>query len=109
MRLRGYDRCERRSGRFDGTKAPTVPPHPQPRVTVVIPTYNEAKNLPHVLTRLPADLHEVVHRFVAPGESPGEIDDEVDEIRQAIDEESGSSYRELFSKPMRPALLGAPA
>jgi glycosyltransferase involved in cell wall biosynthesis len=31
-----------------------------PRVSVVIPTYNEAKNLPHVFSRLPAGLHEVV-------------------------------------------------
>ena len=31
-----------------------------PSVSVVIPTYNEAKNLPHVLSRLPAGLHEVV-------------------------------------------------
>jgi Glycosyl transferase family 2 len=31
-----------------------------PRVSVVIPTYNEAKNLPHVMGKLPADLHEVI-------------------------------------------------
>jgi len=31
-----------------------------PRVSVVIPTYNEAKNLPHVFRLLPADLHEVI-------------------------------------------------
>jgi hypothetical protein len=31
-----------------------------PRVSVVIPTYNEARNLPHVMGRLPADLHEVI-------------------------------------------------
>jgi glycosyltransferase involved in cell wall biosynthesis len=31
-----------------------------PKVSVVIPTYNEAKNLPHVFSRLPADLHEVI-------------------------------------------------
>ncbi|MQA33418.1 glycosyltransferase, partial [Modestobacter roseus] len=31
-----------------------------PRVSVVIPTYNEAKNLPHVFGLLPDDLHEVV-------------------------------------------------
>lgn len=30
------------------------------RVSVVIPTLNEADNLPHVFTELPADLHEVV-------------------------------------------------
>src|SRR3954466_16120450 len=32
----------------------------QPRVSVVIPTYNEAKNLPHVFSLLPGDLHEVI-------------------------------------------------
>lgn len=32
----------------------------QPKVTVVIPTLNEAHNLPHVLSRLPAALHEVI-------------------------------------------------
>ncbi|GAA4979963.1 glycosyltransferase family 2 protein [Kineococcus glutinatus] len=31
-----------------------------PRVSVVIPTYNEAANLPHVFKLLPADLHEVI-------------------------------------------------
>jgi glycosyltransferase involved in cell wall biosynthesis len=31
-----------------------------PLVSVVVPTYNEAKNLPHVFSRLPADLHEVI-------------------------------------------------
>jgi hypothetical protein len=31
-----------------------------PRVSVVIPTYNEARNLPYVMGRLPADLHEVI-------------------------------------------------
>jgi glycosyltransferase involved in cell wall biosynthesis len=31
-----------------------------PRVSVVIPTLNEARNLPHVLSRLPADVHEVI-------------------------------------------------
>ncbi|SDC39306.1 Glycosyltransferase involved in cell wall bisynthesis [Geodermatophilus telluris] len=31
-----------------------------PRVSVVIPTYNEARNLPHVFAQLPAGLHEVV-------------------------------------------------
>ena len=32
----------------------------RPRVSVVVPTYNEAKNLPHVFGQLPADLHEVI-------------------------------------------------
>jgi glycosyltransferase involved in cell wall biosynthesis len=31
-----------------------------PRISVVIPTYNEAKNLPHVFGLLPAGLHEVI-------------------------------------------------
>ena len=33
---------------------------PWPRVSVVIPTLNEARNLPHVFSRLPADIHEVI-------------------------------------------------
>src|SRR5919205_2035705 len=33
---------------------------PTPRVSVVIPTYNEARNLPHVFALLPEDLHEVI-------------------------------------------------
>ena len=33
---------------------------PSPRVSVVIPTLNEARNLPHVFSRLPADIHEVI-------------------------------------------------
>ena len=31
-----------------------------PRVSVVVPTLNEARNLPYVFSRLPADLHEVI-------------------------------------------------
>jgi glycosyltransferase involved in cell wall biosynthesis len=31
-----------------------------PRVSVVIPALNEAKNLPHVLAKLPDDIHEVI-------------------------------------------------
>ena len=33
---------------------------PWPRVSVVIPTLNEARNLPYVFSRLPADIHEVI-------------------------------------------------
>ena len=33
---------------------------PLPRVSVVVPTYNEAKNLPHVFDRLPEDVHQVI-------------------------------------------------
>jgi glycosyltransferase involved in cell wall biosynthesis len=32
----------------------------RPRVSVVVPTYNEARNLPHVFALLPDDLHEVI-------------------------------------------------
>jgi glycosyltransferase involved in cell wall biosynthesis len=31
-----------------------------PKITVVIPTLNEARNLPHVFSRLPRGLHEVI-------------------------------------------------
>ncbi|SDC39580.1 Glycosyltransferase involved in cell wall bisynthesis [Geodermatophilus telluris] len=31
-----------------------------PRVSVVIPTYNEARNLPHVFSLLPEDVYEVI-------------------------------------------------
>ena len=33
---------------------------PWPKVTVVIPTLNEARNLPHVFAKLPAGVHEVI-------------------------------------------------
>jgi glycosyltransferase involved in cell wall biosynthesis len=33
---------------------------PQPRVSVIIPTLNEARNLEHVFAALPAGLHEVI-------------------------------------------------
>ena len=33
---------------------------PCPRVSVVVPTFNEAKNLPHVFSLLPEGLHEVI-------------------------------------------------
>ncbi|PPK95212.1 glycosyltransferase involved in cell wall biosynthesis [Kineococcus xinjiangensis] len=31
-----------------------------PRVSIVVPTYNEAANLPHVFALIPEDIHEVV-------------------------------------------------
>src|SRR3712207_5000821 len=46
-----------------------------PRVSVVVPTYNEARNLPHVFSRLPAGLHEVI---VVDGHS---IDDTIEVAR----------------------------
>ncbi|MDB5059720.1 MAG: glycosyl transferase [Chloroflexi bacterium] len=42
------------------TSARSVPRMPLPRVSVVIPTLNEADNLPHVLPRIPQWIHEVV-------------------------------------------------
>jgi glycosyltransferase involved in cell wall biosynthesis len=39
---------------------PTYQPITQPRVSVVIPTLNEARNLEHVFAALPAGLHEVI-------------------------------------------------
>ena len=49
----------------DGLRLVEPPPAPHPavadvRVSVVIPTLNEAANLPHVLSRLPSLLHEVI-------------------------------------------------
>jgi glycosyltransferase involved in cell wall biosynthesis len=38
----------------------TASPRPAPRVSVVVPTFNEAKNLPHVFGLLPDGLHEVI-------------------------------------------------
>lgn len=32
----------------------------KPRVSVVVPARNEARNLPHVLSRIPSDIHEVI-------------------------------------------------
>jgi glycosyltransferase involved in cell wall biosynthesis len=46
-----------------------------PRVSVVIPTYNEAKNLPHVFELLPDGLHEVI---VVDGHS---VDDTIEVAR----------------------------
>ncbi len=50
----------------------------EPRVSVVIPTLNEAKNLPHVFQRLPDDLHEVI---VVDGHS---VDDTVEVARSLL-------------------------
>src|SRR5499427_6586336 len=49
---------------------------PWPRVSVVVPTLNEARNLPHVFSRIPADVHEVI---VVDGHS---VDDTVAVARQ---------------------------
>jgi glycosyltransferase involved in cell wall biosynthesis len=49
---------------------------PWPRVSVVVPTLNEAKNLPYVFSRLPADVYEVI---VVDGHS---VDDTIAVARQ---------------------------
>jgi glycosyltransferase involved in cell wall biosynthesis len=51
-------------------------PSTWPGVSVVIPTLNEARNLPHVFARLPSDLHEII---VVDGRS---VDDTVQVARQ---------------------------
>jgi glycosyltransferase involved in cell wall biosynthesis len=58
---------QRRPGRrwvaTDGPVAPgseTVLERRWPRVSVIVPTLNEAKNLPHVFAELPPGLHEVI-------------------------------------------------
>ncbi len=43
-----------------GIDHPTGPAPIRPRVSVVVPTYNGAKNLPHVFALLPPDVHEVI-------------------------------------------------
>jgi glycosyltransferase involved in cell wall biosynthesis len=40
--------------------AQSYPLAPWPRVSVVIPTLNEARNLPHVFGTLPSDIYEVI-------------------------------------------------
>jgi len=55
-----------RVGAREEDAAATLPPvdltttKALPRVSVVIPTLNEARNLPHVFAKLPADIFEVV-------------------------------------------------
>jgi glycosyltransferase involved in cell wall biosynthesis len=38
----------------------SFPDSPWPKVSVIIPTLNEARNLPHVFSKLPPALHEVI-------------------------------------------------
>src|SRR5437762_13270537 len=45
----------------DGVALPrTFADIPWPKVSVVIPTLNEARNLPYVFSKLPPALHEVI-------------------------------------------------
>lgn len=46
------------SGSPAGARTPL--PVAAPRISVVVPTLNEAANVPHVLAELPTDLHEVI-------------------------------------------------
>ena len=45
---------------IDLTSLSIVDAEPAPRVSVVVPTYNEAANLPHVFALLPEDVYEVI-------------------------------------------------
>ncbi len=45
---------------MQGLEAPVVAAATAPRVSVIIPTLNEAKNLPHVFASLPSDVYEVI-------------------------------------------------
>jgi glycosyltransferase involved in cell wall biosynthesis len=61
----------------DGVPAPrSVADVPWPKVSVVIPTLNEARNLPYVFAKLPPALHEVI---IVDGRS---VDDTVATARQ---------------------------
>jgi len=48
------------AGSRPGLPAFPARPEPWPKVSVVIPTLNEARNLPHVFAELPPGLHEVI-------------------------------------------------
>ena len=66
MRRLSFDGGQRRDSVYglagSRPELPMLParPEPWPKVSVVIPTLNEARNLPHVFAKLPADLHEVI-------------------------------------------------
>src|SRR3954465_7021990 len=60
-RTRSLDERTGRMHRHPTTgRYPASPDAATPRVSVVIPRYNEAKNLPHVFSLLPDDVHEVI-------------------------------------------------
>jgi len=68
LRSGGTDAANEQDALRHGGRSPLARPHPRlterhegwPRVSVIIPTLNEAANLPHVFARLPSDLHEVI-------------------------------------------------
>jgi len=51
---------ELRSGSFRIPGQRTAAHRREPRVSVVIPTFNEAENLPYVFERMPMDVYEVI-------------------------------------------------
>jgi glycosyltransferase involved in cell wall biosynthesis len=55
-----YDMAAVQAARQRFRRSRSSKPATGPRVSVVIPTLNEALNLPHVLAELPASVHEVV-------------------------------------------------
>jgi cellulose synthase/poly-beta-1,6-N-acetylglucosamine synthase-like glycosyltransferase len=59
------------SGR-DRNPTPSTGTEPWPLVSVVVPTLNEAQNLPSVLPRIPTWVHEVV--VVDGGSTDGTVD-----------------------------------
>ena len=54
------DAARSRAGSRRPLPAPPASPQPWPKVSVVIPTLNEARNLPHVFAKLPPRLHEII-------------------------------------------------
>jgi glycosyltransferase involved in cell wall biosynthesis len=62
--------------RVAGAVAATLPP-----VSVVIPTCNEARNLPRLFSRLPSDLHEVI---VVDGRSVDETVEVAESLRPDV-------------------------
>ena len=54
------NQMERQGDSPAATALHAAPGAPSCRVSVVIPTLNEAENLPHVFSKLPTDLHEVI-------------------------------------------------
>jgi glycosyltransferase involved in cell wall biosynthesis len=56
--------------------ADNCPSESWPRISIVIPTLNEARNVPYVLKALPADIYEII---VADGHS---VDDTLEVVRQ---------------------------
>jgi glycosyltransferase involved in cell wall biosynthesis len=64
------------SSYWEGFVASSTPQFQSPKISVVVPARNEAKNLPHVLGRLPEDLHQVI---LVDGHS---LDDTIDVARR---------------------------